>query len=122
MFVLYFALRLYKNADNSGLGHSFLKQVTGKHSTSITSTFLRFSVLLETNKWTCYVNETSCLCLFMVLLVDDLLATGGTIAACGSLVEQQGGIIAGYSFLIELEFLSGREKLANAEIHRLLSY
>ena len=57
-----------------------------------------------------------------VLLVDDLLATGGTIAACGSLVEQQGGIIAGYSFLIELEFLSGREKLANAEIHRLLSY
>ena len=57
-----------------------------------------------------------------VLLVDDLLATGGTIAACGNLVEQQGGIIAGYSFVIELEFLSGREKLANAEIHRLLSY
>lgn len=57
-----------------------------------------------------------------VLLVDDLLATGGTIAACGSLIEQQGGIIAGYSFLIELEFLSGRDKLVDAEVHRVLTY
>ena len=57
-----------------------------------------------------------------VLLVDDLLATGGTIAACGRLVEQQGGVIAGYSFLIELEFLSGREKLGKRPVERLLSY
>ncbi len=57
-----------------------------------------------------------------VLLVDDLLATGGTIAACGRLVEQQGGVVAGYSFLIELEFLSGREKLGKRPVERLLSY
>ena len=56
------------------------------------------------------------------LLVDDLLATGGTIAACGRLVEQQGGVIAGYSFLIELAFLSGREKLDQRPIERLLTY
>ena len=57
-----------------------------------------------------------------VLLVDDLLATGGTISACGSLVEQMEGIVAGYSFLIELEFLAGREKLGQKPIHRVLSY
>ena len=57
-----------------------------------------------------------------VLLVDDLLATGGTISACGSLVEQMEGIVAGYSFLIELEFLAGREKLGQKPIHRILAY
>ena len=47
-----------------------------------------------------------------VLLVDDLLATGGTMAACCRMVQEAGGQIVGVEFLIELAFLKGREKLA----------
>ncbi len=57
-----------------------------------------------------------------VLLVDDLLATGGTISACGELIRKQGGVVAAYSFLIELGFLEGRSKLGEAEVNRVLSY
>ncbi len=46
-----------------------------------------------------------------VLMVDDLLATGGTMRACCDLVRELGGDIAGISVLIELVFLHGREKL-----------
>ena len=55
-----------------------------------------------------------------VLVHDDLLATGGTAGALCSLVEQLGGRVAGCSFLIELAFLGGREKLAGREVHSLL--
>ncbi len=55
-----------------------------------------------------------------VLMVDDLLATGGTMAAAGSLIEELGGEIAAYAFVIELCFLSGRQKLGNHEIFTLL--
>ena len=81
-----------------------------------------FSYELEYGKDTLEMHVDSIQSGDKVLLVDDLLATGGTIAACGRLVEQQGGVIAGYSFLIELEFLSGREKLDQRPIERLLSY
>ena len=47
-----------------------------------------------------------------VLMVDDLLATGGTMAACCEMVEKAGGKIVGVEFLIELSFLKGRDKLA----------
>ncbi|MBE3097171.1 MAG: adenine phosphoribosyltransferase [Planctomycetes bacterium] len=47
-----------------------------------------------------------------VLMVDDLLATGGTMAACCRMVEEAGGKIVGIEFLIELAFLKGRDKLA----------
>jgi len=47
-----------------------------------------------------------------VLMVDDLLATGGTMAACCRMVQEAGGTIVGVEFLIELGFLKGREKLA----------
>ena len=57
-----------------------------------------------------------------VLLVDDLLATGGTIRACGELIRKQGGVVAAYSFLIELGFLEGRSKLGDAQVKRVLSY
>jgi adenine phosphoribosyltransferase len=57
-----------------------------------------------------------------VLIVDDVLATGGTAAAVGRLVEKLGGRIAGYGFVIELDFLKGREKLKNYEIHSLIHY
>ncbi len=58
-----------------------------------------------------------------VLIVDDLLATGGTVEATVKLVKQLGGVVAGCAFLIELESLNGREKLNDAgEIHTLIKY
>lgn len=57
-----------------------------------------------------------------VLIIDDLLATGGTIEATIDLVEQSGGIVAGIAFLIELEFLNGRDKLDNYEVLSLMKY
>ena len=57
-----------------------------------------------------------------VLIADDLLATGGTAAAVVKLVEQLGGEVAGLTFLVELNFLSGRDKLAGYNIHSLLRY
>ena len=55
-----------------------------------------------------------------VLIVDDLLATGGTMAAACELVEQLGGDVVGISFVIELCFLHGREKLGGQNIHTLI--
>ncbi len=57
-----------------------------------------------------------------VLIVDDVLATGGTAAAAGRLVERAGGIVAGYAFLIELQFLHGREKLGATPAFALIQY
>ena len=57
-----------------------------------------------------------------VLVVDDVLATGGTAAACARLIEKLGGHIAGYAFVIELDFLEGRKKLPHYEIHSLVHY
>lgn len=57
-----------------------------------------------------------------VVIVDDLLATGGTAAAAGHLVEQLGGTVAGYCFMVELAFLAGRERLSNHNIASLITY
>ena len=57
-----------------------------------------------------------------VLAVDDLLATGGTMAATLRLVEQLGGHVVGVAFMIELAFLHGREKLKQYPLHSLISY
>ena len=57
-----------------------------------------------------------------VLVVDDVLATGGTAAAVARLVEKLGGRIASFGFVIELDFLQGREKLKNYEIYSMLHY
>jgi len=57
-----------------------------------------------------------------VLIVDDLLATGGTASAVAGLVEQMDGIVAGLAFVIELDFLEGRKKLPSREIFSLLHY
>lgn len=56
-----------------------------------------------------------------VLIHDDVLATGGTAAACAELVQKMGGEVVQFNFLIELEFLNGRQKL-NSPIQVLLSY
>lgn len=56
------------------------------------------------------------------LVVDDVLATGGTASAVGRLVEKLGGRLAGYSFLIELDALEGRDRLGDDRVHTLLHY
>src|SRR3984957_17528910 len=58
----------------------------------------------------------------LVLIVDDLLATGGTAVATAQLAEGLGGQIAGLAFVVELDFLKGREKLANYDVFSLLHY
>ena len=55
-----------------------------------------------------------------VLMIDDLLATGGTMAAACELVASLGGRIVGIAFLIELGFLNGRAKLAGYDLHTLI--
>ncbi|MGI5832696.1 MAG: adenine phosphoribosyltransferase [Thermoguttaceae bacterium] len=57
-----------------------------------------------------------------VLVIDDLLATGGTIDGCCRLIESQGGKIVGVGFVIELVDLGGREKLAGRDIFSLISF
>lgn len=57
-----------------------------------------------------------------VLLVDDLLATGGTVLAGCELIRKAGGEVAGCAFLIELTFLEAREKLKPAEVFSLIQY
>jgi adenine phosphoribosyltransferase len=56
------------------------------------------------------------------LIVDDLLATGGTAAATARLVERQGGTVEAFAFVIELDFLSGRQKLGDRPLHALIHY
>ena len=57
-----------------------------------------------------------------VLIHDDLLATGGTAKAACELIEKIGGAVVGYSFLVELSFLKGAEKLAGKEVHSLVTF
>ncbi len=59
-----------------------------------------------------------------ILVHDDLLATGGTAAAAGRLIEKTGGIVAGFSFLVELSFLEGKKVLEpfNQEIQSLVTF
>ena len=57
-----------------------------------------------------------------ILIVDDVLATGGTAGAVARLVEKLGGRIAGFGFVIELDFLEGRKRLLNYDVQSLLHY
>lgn len=57
-----------------------------------------------------------------VLLVDDLMATGGTAAASCELVEKLGAEVAACAFVVELDFLNGRDKLSKYNIHSLIHY
>ena len=56
-----------------------------------------------------------------VLVVDDLLATGGTAEAVGKLVQRLGGVLVGYSFVAQLGFLPGRERLGSTPVHTLIT-
>ncbi|HUL44640.1 MAG TPA: adenine phosphoribosyltransferase [Bacteroidota bacterium] len=57
-----------------------------------------------------------------VLIVDDLIATGGTILAACKLVERLGGVVESVSFLIELSFLHGRERLGKYDVYSIIRY
>lgn len=57
-----------------------------------------------------------------VLIADDLLATGGTAKAVVDLVERLGGVVAGLAFVIELDFLHGRERFSGYKVSSLLHY
>jgi adenine phosphoribosyltransferase len=57
-----------------------------------------------------------------VLVVDDLLATGGTAAAAAKLVESVGGKVVGFGFVVELTFLNGRKELDGFEVESLIQY
>ena len=57
-----------------------------------------------------------------VIVLDDVLATGGTAKAKAELVEKLGGIVVGALFVIELAFLDGRSKLSGYDVHSLVSY
>lgn len=57
-----------------------------------------------------------------VLVIDDLLATGGTMKACIDLVEQLGGTVVGAAVLIELEGLGGRDKVGDIDVHSVVKY
>ena len=57
-----------------------------------------------------------------VLIIDDVIATGGSAKATANLIERVGGTVAGFSFLIELDFLNGRQVLTDYNIHSVLHY
>ena len=57
-----------------------------------------------------------------VIIIDDLLATGGTAEAVIRLVEQLGGVVVGLAFVVELAFLKGRDRLKNYPVHSLITY
>lgn len=57
-----------------------------------------------------------------VIIADDLLATGGTAQAAAEIVEKAGGVVAGFTFVVELEFLSGRNKLDGYDVFSLIQY
>ncbi len=57
-----------------------------------------------------------------VLIVDDVIATGGTAAATAQLVESCGGVVAGFGFVVELTFLDGRRKLDGYDVETLVRY
>jgi adenine phosphoribosyltransferase len=57
-----------------------------------------------------------------VLLVDDLLATGGTASAAAELIKRCGGTITGFSFIVELAFLGGRKRIGDYEVRSLIRY
>ena len=57
-----------------------------------------------------------------VLIIDDVLATGGTAAATTALVRKLGGAVQGLAFLVELEFLNGRSRIPNETVYSVLKY
>jgi adenine phosphoribosyltransferase len=79
------------------------------------------SYALEYGEATLEVHQDAFVAGQRVLVVDDVLATGGTAGAALDLVEQAGGTVAGFTVLLELGFLGGRDRLAPRTVHALLT-
>jgi adenine phosphoribosyltransferase len=83
---------------------------------------LRASYALEYGEDSLEIHEDALRPGERVLVVDDVIATGGTARAVGELVERMGASVSAYAFLIELTFLKGRERLPGSEVLSLISY
>jgi adenine phosphoribosyltransferase len=79
------------------------------------------SYALEYGEATLEVHQDAFTAGHRVLVVDDVLATGGTAAATLELVERAGGVVAGFTVLLELSFLHGRERLSPRGVHAILT-
>ena len=79
------------------------------------------SYALEYGEATLEVHQDAFTAGHRVLVVDDVLATGGTAEATLDLVERAGGVVAGFTVLLELSFLGGRERLGSRPLHALLT-
>lgn len=84
------------------------------------SATVKMEYALEYGKAQIEIHEDACQPGENVLIADDLLATGGTMAAAARLVEQIGGKVVGCAFLIELAFLGGRNMLPDRDLHSLI--
>lgn len=88
------------------------------------STTVQYSYDLEYGKATVEIHDDAVKKGWNVLIHDDLLATGGTAVAAAELVKLLGGKVAGFSFLIALEFLQGEQLLSQYtnQVHRMITY
>jgi adenine phosphoribosyltransferase len=82
----------------------------------------RVSYALEYGEDTLEIHRDAVSAGSRVIIADDLLATGGTAKAAVDLVESLGGVVAGLVFVVELEFLPGREKLSGYDVRSLVKY
>lgn len=83
---------------------------------------VRHDYTLEYGSGTLEIHEDALTSEDRVVLIDDLLATGGTAGAAAALVRGSGANLVGAAFVIELSFLSGRTKLKSVPVHSLLTY
>lgn len=104
-------------ADRLGKGLILIRK-SGK----LPSVTQRLSYALEYGEATLEINSSVLSKKPAVIVVDDLLATGGTANAAQQLVAKAGGQVVASTFLIELGFLEGRKKLGNVAVHSVLSY
>jgi adenine phosphoribosyltransferase len=104
-------------ADRLGAGFSPVRK-PGK----LPSTTVRTSYQLEYGSDTLEIHDDAVKAGQRVLIVDDLLATGGTAKATADLVQRLGGDVRALAFLIELVGLKGRERLAGHTLHSVLQY
>lgn len=82
----------------------------------------RITYSLEYGDDSLEIHQDACQKHHRIIIVDDVLATGGTAESTAKLVERLGGEVLGFSFLIELGFLDGRKKLSQYPIHSLIQY
>ncbi len=104
-------------AEKLGVGF-VLARKTGK----LPSKKLKVDYQLEYGKQGLEIHEDGIEKGERVLIVDDLLATGGTSIAAGTLVEKLGGVVVGFGFIVELAFLNARRKLSDYEVYSLVKY